>query len=288
MTKRWGIPLVLAAVLAASGCGKHGDATQVRRPTQSASPSPVFDTKLPPAQAVLRLVPSAATTLTVTDFDQVRAQYGASPGDKGFWKQATKHSPLLSTGMLRPYAGQLKGFNPDDVTWEAHYSGGGTDGWVLAFSPVTDMSAVQQAVTAGVGPLKGATVDTAAHLAESSPPTASSSRWTELADLVGPVAESTYVERGCLPGDTQGQRVQPLTAYAVSFGQSIATAYLGLGRDDLFTRMRLGSTVPTFAADYTNGAADPSTGRIGFTMTDPVDAAQQALRRKLPFAVCAG
>lgn len=287
MSKRWGVPLVLAAVLAVSGCGKHGDQAQVQRPTQSASAAPVFDTSLPPAHAVLSLIPSAATTLSLTDFDQVRAQYGASPGDQGFWKQATHHSPLLSTNMLRPYAGQLKGFNPDDVAWEAHYSGGGTDGWILGFSQVTDMGAVQQAVTTGVGPLKGATVDAGAHLAESTTPAAGNRGWTELADLVGPAAESTYVERGCLPGDTQGQRLQPLKAYAISFGQSIATAYLGLGRDDLFTRMRLGQTIPAFAADYTNGAADPSTGRIGFTMSNPVDAAQQALRHKLPFAVCA-
>ncbi len=61
-----------------------------------------------------------------------------------------------------------------------------------------------------------------------------------------------------------------------------------MGRDDLFTRMRLGSVVPAFAADFVNGAADPSSGRIGFTMTDPADAAQQALRHKLPFAVCSG
>lgn len=291
MTKRWGMGLVAAALLATTGCGGHRAAPPRPTPSTSASPAPVFDTSLPPAKAVLALVPADATTLTVTDFDQVRAQYGAEPGDPGFWGKATKQSPLLSTDMLRPVGGQLHGFTADDVAWEARYTGGaGGDGWVLGFSQVTDMGAVQKAVDAKIGPLAGATVDAAAHLATSTQLPATQARWSQtagLADLVGPTAESTYVARGCLPGDTQGQRLQPLKAYAISFGQTLATAYLGAGRDDLFTRMRLGDQVPAFAATFTHGASDPGTGRIGFTMTDPVDAAQQALRHKLPFAICA-
>ena len=299
MTKRWGMGLVAVVMLTATGCGGHHVARPEPRPSASSTVVPAFDATLPPARAVLALVPRAATTLTVTDFDQIRAQYGEQPGVPGFWRQASKHAPMLSTDMLRPYAAQLHGFTPDDVSWEAHYAGadGSTSGWVLGFGTGTDMSAVQQAVTAGVGPLAGASVDAADHLVTSRQLGAGDARWTDLAGLVdpggaagqaGPEAEATYVARGCLAGDTGGQRLQPLTAYAVSFGETLATAYLGAGRDDLFTRMRLGDRVPAFSADFVHGAADPSTGRIGFTMTDPVDAAQLALRSKLPFAVCAG
>jgi hypothetical protein len=295
MTKRGGVGLVavvlagLAGATGLTGCGGHPAAVPSPSPSASSSPAPTYDPSLPPAQAVLSLVPHDATTLALTDFDQVRAQYGAEPGDPSFWKRASAQSPLLSTDMLRSYAAQLHGFTPDDVAWEAHYAGGdaSTTGWVLGFSDGTDMSAVQKAVDARVGPLAGAVVDADAHVVASQRLSDTDPRWTDLADLVGPEAESTYVARGCLPGDTQGQRLQPLDAYAVSFGETLATAYLGPDRDDLFTRMRLGDSIPAFHADFANGAADPSTGRIGYTMLHPVDAAQQALRRKLPFAICA-
>ena len=292
MTKRWGMGLValglLAPVLAA--CGHDPVAAPTASPSASASAAPSYDPALPTAQAVLALVPHDATTLSITDFDQVRAQYGAEPGDPGFWQEATQHSPLLSTDMLRPYARQLHGFGPDDVAWEAHYTGAdaASTGWVLAFGPHTDMGAVQKAVAAGVGQLAGAQVDAADRVVTSSRMSPSDPGWSDMAALVtGPDAESTYVARGCLPGDTQGQRLEPLDAYAVSFGQTLATAYLGAGRDDLFVRMHLGDAVPDFRSAFTHGAADPGSGRIGYTMTDPVGAAQQALRSKLPFAICA-
>ena len=34
--------------------------------------------------------------------------------------------------------------------------------------------------------------------------------------------------------------------------------------------------------------ADPSTGRLGYTLTDPVAAARLTRERQLPFAVCRG
>ena len=289
MTKRWGAGLVAAALLTVSGCGGEPAASTSASPSASTSPAPSYDSSQPPARAVLALVPHAATTLSVTDFDQVRAQYGAEPGDPGFWKEAAAHSPLLSTNMLRSYAAQLHGFTPDDVAWEARYAGddAAATGWVLGFDEGTDMAAVQRAVEARVGPLEGAVVDRDARLVASRSVSADDPRWTDLSDLIGPEAESTYVARGCLPGDTQGERLEPLDAYAISFGQTLATAYLGADRDDLFLRMRLGSSVPAFGRDFTHGAADPGTGRIGYAMTDPVDAAQQALRSKLPFAICA-
>ena len=289
MTGRRGVGLVAAVLLVLSGCGGEPAASPSAAPLSRSTPAAAYDPSLPPARAVLALVPHAAATLSVTDFDQVRAQYGAEPGDATFWKQATAHAPLLSTDMLRGYAGRLRGFTPDDVSWEARYAGDGpgATGWVLGFGPDTDMAAVQRAVADGIGPLKGTVVDTAARLVTSQAVPDTDPRWLDLADLVGPEAEATYVARGCLPGDTRGERLQPLDAYAIGFGQNLATVYLGPDREDLFVRMRLGGSVPAFSAALTHGAADPRTGRVGYEITDPVDAAQLALRGELPFAVCA-
>ena len=77
------------------------------------------------------------------------------------------------------------------------------------------------------------------------------------------------------------------SGYAVQFEGSLATARLGAGRHDLFTRMRLGDSQPGFAAAYDGGVADPVSGRIGFVMTDPPAAARLALAHALPFAACA-
>ena len=106
--------------------------------------------------------------------------------------------------------------------------------------------------------------------------------------LVGAEASSTFVQRGCLPGDTDGRRLQELTAYAVEFGSTLATARLGAGRTDLFDRLALSEALPAFTDGFTGGVADPSTGRIGLQIVDPVRAADLALRGRLPFAVCAG
>ena len=287
--------LACAVACAAAGCG--GQPAAAPTPTASAITrvAPAYDPSLPPAQAVLALVPHAATTLRVTDFDQVRAEYGASPGDDGFWKRAERSSPLLSTGLLRSGPGalgaaSLAGIGADDVAWEAHYSGpdASATGWVLGFRAGTDLGAVRRATTSGTGPLAGGVVDPRTRVVASQSLPEGDAAWSDLAALVPDVAaESTYVARGCLPGDTDGVRLEPLEAYAVSFGQLLATAYLGPGRSDLFERMRLGERVGDFAQVFTRGAADPATGRIGFTMTDPVEAAQQALRSKLPFALCA-
>ena len=37
---------------------------------------------------------------------------------------------------------------------------------------------------------------------------------------------------------------------------------------------------------YDGGVADPLTGRIGYVMTDPAEAAALALEQDLPFAAC--
>lgn len=109
----------------------------------------------------------------------------------------------------------------------------------------------------------------------------------ELVGLVPEDAEATYVDRACLPAGGDATGLEPLEAYSVSFGSTTATARLGPGRRDLFVRMRLGARLPAFARGYADGAADPTTGRIGYTLVDPVAAADLALRHRLPFAVCA-
>ena len=99
-------------------------------------------------------------------------------------------------------------------------------------------------------------------------------------------ANATYLSRACVDSATGGD-VDDLGAYSIQFEGSLVTARLGAGRQDLFTRMRLGAREPAFAAAYDGGVADPLTGRIGYVMTDPAAAAGLALDRDLPFAACA-
>ena len=51
-------------------------------------------------------------------------------------------------------------------------------------------------------------------------------------------------------------------------------------------RARLGQDMSDFTAAFADGVADPTTGRIGYQLTDPVAGAQLALRQQLPFASC--
>jgi hypothetical protein len=103
---------------------------------------------------------------------------------------------------------------------------------------------------------------------------------------VGLPANSTYVSRACVPAGTGGD-LDDLGMYSIQFEGSLATARLGADRQDLFARMRLGESEPTFAAAYDGGVADPLTGRIGYVMTDAAIAARLALEHHLPFATCA-
>lgn len=80
--------------------------------------------------------------------------------------------------------------------------------------------------------------------------------------------------------------LEPLESFAIGFEGELATARLGPGRLDLFVRMRYALAEATFADGFFGGVADPSTGRVGYRMTDPAAAAELALRRTLPFAAC--
>jgi hypothetical protein len=291
----------LTAALVLSGCA--GDETEILPPEaeQAEALTTTFDASLEPAAAVLALVPEDVATLTVTDFEQVRLQMGLQDlttedprqDQEAFWSRAEAERPLLSTGMLRPVESKLGrqfGLSQLDVAWEAHlYDDLGNEvGFVLAFRDGTDLGAVGRALDAGLAGLEGATLDAEHGLVTSGTTDDGDESWAadaSLRPLVGPPANATYVDRGCVD-DPGAVDLDGLEAYSVQFEGTLATARLGEERMDLFTRMRMGEGVPEFEAAYDGGVADPLTGRIGYVMTDPPAAASMALAGKLPFAAC--
>ena len=291
MTVRHGVLAALAVVATlAVGCA---DDVEPLPPVEDAAVTtePAYDASLEPAAAVLALVPEVARTLRVTDFSQVRDELGlgavGTTGD-GFWARAEAERPMVTEGVLRGSDTALVeyGFGQADVVWEAVYDGG----WVLRLRDGVDLARVQEAVTAGVGPLKGASVDAADHLLSVGAASDPEQSWAadellreEAVDLP---ANATYVERGCRETDGAGDERNPLVAWSVQFEGTLATARLGAGRKDLFERMRFAQEDPGFAAAYAGGVADPLTGRIGFVMSDPARAAQLALTGALPFTTC--
>lgn len=295
--------VVLAAVaLLLTGCSS-GPGPPAATPQPSVAPvAPSYDEGLEPAAGVLALVPEAAVTLTVTDFDTVREELGlesvtsASPvaDQDAFLARADAESPLLAGGLLRPAQKLLRnqyGLSQTNVSWEAHFfDGAGTElGWVLALRPGTDPSLVQRAVTDGAGPLGGAAVLAGQLLVVKGTTDDGFASWAADPDtraLVGLPASATYLERACVPDDPVPIGLEALTQYSVQFESSLMTARLGADRLDLFERMRLAQALPAFSRAYEGGVADPLTGRIGFRMADPSAAADLALRGKLPFAAC--
>ena len=87
-------------------------------------------------------------------------------------------------------------------------------------------------------------------------------------------------------GPKEKTRLAPVEAYSVEFGGGLATLRLGEDRDDLFVRLKLGDRVAAYKKVFTHGVADPSTGRIGFRVTNPVTAATLVTSEPVPFAVC--
>ncbi|WP_207007833.1 hypothetical protein [Nocardioides aromaticivorans] len=277
-----------------------------------------YDASLEPSAAVLSLVPDDATSLTVTDFDQLRLVlgYGALDGDSSqrerdaFWRKAPT-TAALSLGLLASADARLRadfGIGRDDVAWEATYAGDAS-GWVLAFHDSVPMAAVQRAVRAGVGPLEGAVVDADRHLVTSAAPPDGADSWgatEELLSLVGREAISTYVDRSCLDFDSvfgSGMEAQlaaapkaalraldELDAYSVALGAELVTVQLGPDRGDVFDRVRLADVMPPTDPDFglvmSRGVADPSSGRLGYTLADAPAAAALTKARTLPFAVC--
>lgn len=277
-----------------------------------------YDASLEPSAAVLSLVPAAATSLTVTDFDQLRLVlgHGALDGDSSqreraaFWRKAPT-TATLSLGLLASADARLRadfGIGRDDVAWEATWDGD-VSGWAMAFHDSVPMASVQRAVRAGVGPLDGAVVDADRHLVTSAEPPASADAWGAvdgMLALVGREAVSTYVDRSCLDFDDvfgSGMEAQladapkaalraldELEAYSVALGAELVTVQLGPERGDAFDRVRLAEVMPRTEPDFglvmSRGVADPSTGRLGYTLADPPAAAALTKARTLPFAVC--
>jgi hypothetical protein len=319
-------PLVgalLGGALVLTGCGRDipppdAQPSPVHSPTTTAHP--LFDPGLEPAEAALTMVPGSATTVTVTDFDEIRKDLGVPEltsenlaSDRfGFWERARAEAPLLTEGILRADNSEFEldyGFTQDDVDWEAHFTGPDGNGYVLAFRPGLDLGAVSRAVEAGAGPLDGARVIAEDHLVVSGTAEEGEGVWAHdptWTGLVGEPAEATYLRRGCIPlnaalGPDAGAEEQQdllaqhpvtnlddLAGFTVSFGDHNSTVRMEQNRDDLFDRLDLGRDwpVPGFGGAFRSGVADPGSGRIGYNVPQPAHAAALTLLEELPFAVC--
>ena len=313
----------LLAGLLAVGCAED-PATRPPQPPADASPEPAppFDDRAEPAEAVLSMVPQRASVVTVTDWDRVRVQLGQPDLTSDdlmtdrleLWRRAGTEVAALTSGLLRQEESRLAldyGFTQDDVDWEARFTGQGGPGFVIALRPGLPLDGVRRAVADGVGPLAGAELRSADHLVVSG--VADQDVWaheTRWAPLVDEPAAATYLQRGCVPLDralgpdagvaerdallalqSEGHPVttlDPLDGFAVSFGDHEATVRVEPDRDDLFERLRIGEAWPVagFPQTYVDGAADPASGRIGYSLPRPPAAVGLALVQQLPFAVC--
>jgi hypothetical protein len=285
--------------LAAAGCGEEQPLRPAPEPDRPVHVVPEYDAEreLAPTRAALALVPAEATVVTVTDFDEARAQLGVPDltsedlmADRtDFWERAPGETVLLAEGMLRDASSELMldhGFTQDDVDWEARWVTDDGTGWALGFRPDLDMSAVRRAVEAGVAGLGGAEVDAEQHLVTSGAAGADEESWGDRPDVeelseTAP-AESTYYRSACIPvaqalGPDADARdlakvtkahdvtdLEPLDAFSLTFRDGVATARLGLerhgvGRPDLFERVDLAEDWPTVEGlTFTDGFSRPT------------------------------
>ncbi len=314
------LAVLLVLVPAALGGCQQQPEPPPARPLASVppAPAPAYDATLEPAAAVLSLVPQSADVVTVTDWDAIRAQLGQPDLTSEdlvtdrftFWERADAESAALAQGMLREDGSTLEldyGFTQDDVDWEAHWRGEDGPGFALALRPDLDLAGVRRAITDAVGPLDGARLRPEDHLVVAGTAEldvwASEEQWRPLVDEP---ASATYLQRGCTPlhealgpdADAEDQAalleqhpvttLEELPGLALAFGDHTATVWVEPGRADLFQRLRVGEDwpVPPFPRTFTNGAADPSSGRLGYAVPDPPAAAGLALLGELPFAIC--
>ncbi len=165
------------------------------------------------------------------------------------------------------------------------------------------------AVEDGVGPLGGAEVIAVDHLVVSGTADEDEQVWANEPSLDGlfeAPAAATYARRGCIPvtealgPDATAEDLQKveqahplsilddLPAFTVAFGDHLATVRTEPNRNDLFSRLDVGRDWPDpeFGAAFRNAVADPTTGRIGYEIPRPPDAAALALLEELPFAIC--
>lgn len=314
--------VALAPSFLFAGCGDEPIVapTPLASPTPTTTEHPGYDAGREPSAAVLGFVPSTATTLTVTNFDEVRVQLGLPDLTSDdlmserteFWTRAETEAALLTDGLLRPVNSELMldyGFTQDDVDWEARFTGPEHVGYVLAFRPDLDMTRVASAVEDGVGPLGRARVLVEDHLVLSGTAKEGEQVWANepsLDGLFGHPAASTYARRGCIPvDDALGpdadaedlravQRTHPLSvlddlaAFALDFGDHLATVRMAKDRADLFARLDVGQDWPrpAFGATFQSAVGDPGSGRIGYAVPHPPRAAALALLEELPFGIC--
>lgn len=289
--------LAVGLALALVGCG---DDSEPKKPEAAPSEDtyPVYAATMGPVEAAMTFVPEGAKTLAVTDYDEVKSLFGldditgrSSPADQSdLWNRADKEAAQVSGGLLRGVDQRLRDtyqWGAADVVWEARFTGGGKDGYVIR---VADRVKPGPAIKAGVGPLKGATFDPETHLITKNTARPDAENWAAqevMVAVAGGPATSTYVVKGCAEGGPKEKtRLAPVEAYSVEFGGGLATLRLGEDRDDLFYRLKLGDQVAAYEKVFTNGVADPSTGRIGFRVTNPVTAATLVTTEPVPFAVC--
>ena len=301
MSVRGAVLGALTCLALAGGCAEQHAAPPPPPPSTVPTAIPAYDASLPPARAVQALVPLRARTLRLVDLAEIRRQVGlpeltsrSTPEDRtAFAQRAATQAPLLDRSVLAPVDARLRaayGFGVDDIAWEAHFSDGVRRGWVVAWVPTTDMTAVTRAAQDGVGALRGAHVDAADHLAThdaaapGEPVWGSDPTW---ARLVPDPGEAFVVHRGCLESATRdpGPLLDPISGFAVTFGDHVATVRVDRGRTDLFVRARRGGG--RFARVFRHAVADPSGGRIGYDVPHPAQAAALVRRGVLPFGVCA-
>ncbi|MFE3997503.1 hypothetical protein ACFX43_01730 [Nocardioides sp. YIM B13467] len=289
--------LSVGLALALVGCG---DDSEPKKPEAAASEDtyPVYVPTMGPVEAAMTFVPDGAKTLAVTDYDEVKSLFGlddvssrSSPADQSdLWNRADKEAAQVSGGLLREVDQRLRDnykWGAADVIWEARFTGGGKDGYVIK---VADRVKPGPAIKAGVGPLKGAKFDPETHLITKNTAGPDVENWAAqevMVAVAGGPATSTYVVKGCAEGGPKEKtRLAPVEAYSVEFGGGLATLRLGEDRDDLFVRLELGDQAAAYQKVFTNGVADPATGRIGFRVTNPVTAATLVTSEPVPFAVC--
>lgn len=300
MNARGVLVAATAAAALMTGCTSEHPTPSPPPATVVPTAIPAYDGSLRPAQAVQALVPLRARTIRVVDWAEIRRQVGLpeltgrSPAvDRAaFAARSAVDAPLLDPSVVAPDDARLRsayGFGVDDLAWEAHFLGGGSRGWVLAFGPGVDMAAVSRAVRAGVGRLRGAHVDTRDRLvtqhvaAPGEPVWGGDPVWARL--VPGP-GEAFVVHRGCLATHPRSsETLQPIAGFAITFGDHVATVRVGRDRGDLFARVRLGRG--RFGRVFRYGVADPATGRIGYDVPHPSRAAALVRSGDLPFGTCA-